>query len=290
MAAASSAARRGLLVGLRGTFATGSTTPPNVVQLMPRRTAGWDAFIPWQSRGAASSSQPPHWVFLGAPGVGKGTYSTRVAKALGVPHIAAGDLVRNEIKSGSERGLQMKETVSQGKLLPDSVVFELLEEKLHADGNAGFVLDGFPRTAAQAAGLQEKLRIDLAVNLMLREEVLVEKCMGRRVCSKCNKGWNVAEINLAASDGQPAIFMPPLNPPDECQQYMEIRSDDTEPVIRNRLEVYKAEATPVEQFYERQGILVNFEITAGIPETLPRLLDSLKQAAGADLSLDAATV
>mmetsp|Transcript_40418 Transcript_40418/g.101681 ORF Transcript_40418/g.101681 Transcript_40418/m.101681 type:complete len:280 (-) Transcript_40418:166-1005(-) len=241
---------------------------------------------------ATTPSSGVKWVFLGAPGVGKGTYSTRVARALGVPHIAAGDLVRAEIKSGSERGNQMKETVAAGGLLPDSLVFEILEEKLaeHAkSGQVGFVLDGFPRTVAQASELQAKMGIQLAVNLDLREEVLVEKCMGRRVCSKCQKGWNIADINLPASDSKPAIVMPPLSPPEECLPLMETRADDTEPVIRKRLEIYHAEAGPVEEFYRAQGILLDFEIVAGIPETLPGLVATLKANSGADIFVREAT-
>ena len=217
-------------------------------------------------------------MFLGPPGVGKGTYASRVAKHLGVAHIAAGDLVRAEMKSGSAVGESMKATVDRGELLPDELVLELVNKRLQDDrarGEMGFILDGFPRTAAQAEALEVVAPISFALNLSLREDVLVEKCLGRRLCSKCGKNWNVANIYRAAGAGTPEIVMPPLNPPDECQGFMTVRSDDTEEVVRNRLSVYQAQAGPVEDFYSARGLLVQFPVTGGIPETMPRLLDVL---------------
>jgi adenylate kinase len=96
----------------------------------------------------------------------------------------------------------------------------------------------------------------------------VEKCLGRRLCRKCGKNYNIADIYLPASGDRPEIVMPPLNPPPVCAQHMEQRSDDTEPVIRRRLEIYKAEATPVEQYYAQRGRLLDFEITGGIPQVM----------------------
>lgn len=228
----------------------------------------------------AADGRPETFLFMGPPGVGKGTYSTRVADYFGLEHIASGDLVRDEIKSGSELGNQMKEIVNAGNLLPDALILRVIREhfmKSHAEGTDRFLLDGFPRTAQQAAALDAIADVKLAVNLGLREEVLVEKCLGRRICKKCGKNYNIADIYLPASaDGQPEIVMPPLNPPPECMEHMEQRADDTEPVIRRRLDVYNAAAKPVEAFYERQGKLLDFEITGGIPPTLPRLLDVLR--------------
>ena len=91
------------------------------------------------------------------------------------------------------------------------------------------------------------------------------------MCKKCGKNYNVADIYLPASEGRPEIIMPPLNPPPECQQHMEQRSDDTEPVVRRRLEVYKQQAQPVEDFYRARGKLVDFAITGSIPVVFPQL-------------------
>ncbi|KAL4435036.1 hypothetical protein ABPG77_003861 [Micractinium sp. CCAP 211/92] len=234
----------------------------------------------WQSGlSSVSDARPETFVFLGPPGVGKGTYSTRVADYFGLQHIASGDLVRDEMRKGTEIGKEMEECVNKGNLLPDSLILRVIREhfmKAHSEGTDRFLLDGFPRTAQQAAALEQIASVKLAVNLGLREEVLVEKCLGRRLCRKCGKNYNIADIYLPASNGRPEIVMPPLNPPAECMQHMEQRGDDTEPVIRRRLEVYNKAAQPVEQFYEERGKLLNFEITGGIPQTLPRLLDLLK--------------
>lgn len=201
--------------------------------------------------------------------------------------MAAGDLVRAEIKAGTPLGLQAREAVAAGRLLPDALVLALVRERLEALAPGGYLLDGFPRTRAQAEALfagggegesNTSHLPTLAVNLSLREEVLVDKCVGRRVCGRCGKGWNVADIRLEASaDGSsPEIVMPPLNPPPECASYMETREDDTEPVVRRRLAAYRAEAGPVEAFFAAREMLLDFEITGGIPQTLPRLARALK--------------
>lgn len=228
---------------------------------------------------ASDESKPVAWVFLGPPGVGKGTYSTRVSAAYGMVHVAAGDLVRAEIRSGSQLGQQMSAIVNQGKLLPDTMILDAIRstfsERGTQSGGARFLLDGFPRTALQAQELEGIADVQLALDMELREEVLVEKCLGRRICTHCGKNYNIADIYLPASDSRPEIKMPPLTPPPECQPHLEQRSDDKEETIRKRLEVYKSEARPVEEYYRAKGKLVDFEITGGIPETLPRLLEVL---------------
>lgn len=172
---------------------------------------------------------------------------------------------------------QMAETTARGALLPDSLVLQLLRRRLlagAAKGERGVLLDGFPRTAPQAALLDAEMEVHAALNLTLREDVLVAKCTGRRVCSECGKGFNVAHIDVPAdaARGLPAIFMPPLSPPAKCSHKMLTRDDDTEAVVRARLGVYNAQCGPVEQHYERQGKLTSFPIAGGIPETLPSLL------------------
>ena len=106
--------------------------------------------------------------------------------------------------------------------------------------------------------------------------MLVEKCLGRRICRQCGTNYNIADIHLEASNGRPEIIMPPLSPRPECEPHLEQRSDDNEETILRRLEVYQTEAAPVEEFYRERGTLLDFEITGGIPETLPRLLPLLQ--------------
>lgn len=182
----------------------------------------------------------------------------------------------------------MNTIVSKGHLLPDSLILRVIHEYFQdslGKGQDCFLLDGFPRSAPQAEALESFANVRLALDLDLREEVLLEKCLGRRICSKCGKNYNIADIKLPASDGRSEIIMPPLPPPPECEPYMEQRHDDTEEVIRRRLQIYKDSAEPVKEFYRQRGILINFEITGGIPETFPRLkalLEPYTQINGAD--------
>lgn len=146
--------------------------------------------------------------------------------------------VRNEWRHTSL--LQMQEIVKKGELLPDELILRVLQRKFRlsvAEGVDHFLLDGYPRTVQQAEALSKVADVQLALNMDLREEVLVEKCMGRRICAKCGKNYNVADIYLPASSDRPEIVMPPLDAPEECAPYLEQRSDDTEATIRRRLEV-----------------------------------------------------
>lgn len=222
----------------------------------------------------------PAWVFLGPPGVGKGTYASRVAEWLSIPHVAAGDLVREEMKSGSALGREMAQIVNTGNLLSDEVVIRLLAKRLdraQQEGELGVLLDGFPRTVGQARELIGLADVQLALNLQLREDVLVAKCLGRRACAKCGRGYNVADINVPADPqrGLPSIVMPPLNPPLECTAggrcVLETRADDTGPVVLHRLQVYNEQAAPLEEFFRAQGLLRDFQIGGGIFDTMPLL-------------------
>ncbi|KAI9153670.1 hypothetical protein LWI28_014795 [Acer negundo] len=218
------------------------------------------------------------WVFLGVPGVGKGTYASRLSTLLGVPHIATGDLVREELASSGPISQQLAEIVNQGKLVSDEIIFNLLSKRLiagEAKGESGFILDGFPRTVKQAEILEGVTDIDLVVNLKLREDVLVEKCLGRRICSQCGKNYNVASINVKGENGNPGMSMDPLLPPAHCMSKLITRADDTEEVVKERLRIYNDKSQPVEDFYRSRGKLLEFNLPGGIPASWPRLLEAL---------------
>lgn len=218
------------------------------------------------------------WVFLGCPGVGKGTYASRLSVLLGVPHIATGDLVREELKSSGPLSKQLEEIVNSGKLVSDEIIINLLSKRLEAGeskGESGFILDGFPRTVRQAEILDDVTDIDLVVNLKLPEKVLVEKCLGRRICSQCGKNFNVATINVKGENGNPDISMDPLLPPAHCVSKLITRSDDTESIVNERLRIYNEKSQPVEDFYRCHAKLLEFDLPGGIPESWPKLLEAL---------------
>ncbi|KAM1782928.1 hypothetical protein ACFX11_041340 [Malus domestica] len=218
------------------------------------------------------------WVFLGCPGVGKGTYASRLCHLLGVPHIATGDLVRDELAASGLFALQLAEVVNQGKLVSDEIIINLLSKRLEASaakGETGFILDGFPRTIRQAEILEGVTDIDLVVNLKLREEALLAKCLGRRICSDCGGNYNVASIDIKAEDGNPGMYMAPLLPPPQCASKLITRSDDTEEVVKERLRIYNDMSQPVEEFYRSRGKLLEFDLPGGIPESWPKLLQAL---------------
>ncbi|XP_015899550.3 adenylate kinase 1, chloroplastic isoform X1 [Ziziphus jujuba] len=230
------------------------------------------------------------WVFLGCPGVGKGTYASRLCNLLGVPHIATGDLVREELASSGPLSQQLSEIVNQGKLVSDEIIISLLSKRLEAGeakGESGFILDGFPRTIQQAEILEGVTDIDLVVNLKLQEDILIDKCLGRRICSQCGGNFNVASINVKGENGKRGISMAPLLPPPHCMSKLITRSDDTEAVVKQRLRIYNEKSQPVEEFYRSQGKLLEFDLPGGIPESWPKLLqvlnldDEEKQSAAA---------
>ncbi|KAM0864059.1 hypothetical protein ACQ4PT_044167 [Festuca glaucescens] len=218
------------------------------------------------------------WVFLGCPGVGKGTYAGRLSRLLGVPHIATGDLVRDALASQDPLSKQLAEIVNHGKLVSDEIIINLLSKRLEegeGKGELGFILDGFPRTIRQAEILEGVTDIDLVINLKLREEALLAKCIGRRKCSQCGGNFNVASIDIEGKNGAPRMYMPPLLPPPQCESKLITRADDTEEVVKERLRVYHDLCEPVEDFYRARGKLLEFNLPGGIPESWPKLLQAL---------------
>ncbi|XP_074563369.1 putative adenylate kinase 6, chloroplastic [Curcuma longa] len=235
-------------------------------------------------KGSSSSSSDPglrsvQWVFLGCPGVGKGTYASRLARLVSVPHIATGDLVRDELASSGPLSKQLAEIVNQGHLVSDEIIINLLSKRLEDGvnkGESGFILDGFPRTTRQAEILEGVTDIDLVVNLRLREDILLTKCLGRRICSQCGGNFNVASIDIKGENGRPDIIMAPIMPPEHCMSKLITRADDTREVVKERLRIYHETSEPVEEFYRKRGKLLEFELPGGISESWPKLLQALK--------------
>jgi adenylate kinase len=212
-------------------------------------------------------------ILLGAPGAGKGTYSKRLAPILNIPHIAAGDLVRDEIKRGTVIGKTIKDLTEAGQLVPDQTITGLIGDHLMKASN-GYLLDGFPRTLTQAETLQSLAPVDLVVNIDLPDEVIMAKILGRRVCSGCGNNYNVAAFHENGLD------MPPLLPKikqgycDECGGVLEQRKDDTEEIVKNRLNVYNESTAPLIDYYANLGLLTTFSVQKGVKD-MPRLVQHL---------------
>ena len=216
-----------------------------------------------------------NFVFLGAPGVGKGTFAGRFAPMLGVPAISTGDIIRAEIKAGSKVGLAAREFTSSGRLVPDEVVSAMVRERLQrADAQGGWILDGYPRTVQQARDLDAAQDVSRVINITLPERVLVTKLLGRRVCGDCGKNYNVAAI----LDGP--LDMPPLLPkPADCERCkgaprLTVREDDTAAVVEERMRVYYEQTAPLIDYYSKQGRLQDFAVQKGVAD-MPRLIKEL---------------
>ena len=217
------------------------------------------------------------FVFLGPPGVGKGTYASRAGPILGIPQISTGDIFRAEVKSGSELGNKVKGIMEAGGLVPDEIVIDVLKKRLEQDdAKKGFILDGFPRTIPQAEALDKITTIDMVLNIDLPEDILIEKISARRVCKNCGDIYNVADIN------REGIHMPAMPPKvegkcDKCGGELYQRPDDKVEVIKERLVAYNKQTAPLIDYYRKRGILVDFQPTAGPDEMVPKIVELLKK-------------
>ena len=185
-------------------------------------------------------------IFLGAPGAGKGTQAEKVAAKLNIPTISTGAIIRSALKEGTEMGLAAKAFIEAGKLVPDDVVIGIIKERLaENDCQNGFILDGFPRTIAQAEALDAMgIAIDLVVNIFVSDETIVERMSGRRVCAACGATFHT--VYNPSAKGEVC---------DKCGMELTIRKDDKPEVVADRLRVYHAETEPLERYYDAKGIL-----------------------------------
>lgn len=186
-------------------------------------------------------------ILFGPPGAGKGTQAKLLIEKFGLPHISTGDILRSEVKNNTDLGKQAKSFMDAGKLVPDSLVTEMVRKRMRSsDLGKGFILDGYPRTESQAKALDEILEggIDMAIYLSTSEGVVVQRLTGRRVCPKCGTNYHMTN-------------MPPKKDMlcDQCQVGLFQRPDDNESTVKNRLQVYLNESSAVLDFYKKQGRL-----------------------------------
>lgn len=205
-------------------------------------------------------------ILLGPPGAGKGTQAKRLVEKYGIPQISTGDMLRAALKAGTELGLKAKTYMDAGKLVPDEVVIGLIEERIkEADCKNGFMLDGFPRTVAQADALsavmaKSSLKLDHVVSIDVANEELVLRLTGRRTCRACGAGFHVS-------------FDPPKKEGvcDKCGGELYQRDDDSEATIRNRLKVYGDQTEPLIAYYKKAGLLRPIDGTGSIEDIFGRV-------------------
>lgn len=186
------------------------------------------------------------FVFFGAPGAGKGTMAARAAAAFGLPHISTGEIFRGAMRAGTPLGLRVKAVIESGGLVSDELTIGLVRERLaQPDAAAGWLLDGFPRTIAQAEALASFCPEDYVIDLEVSDAKVVERLSGRRMCRSCGRSFHTR-------------FMPPSKPGlcDDCGGELYVRDDDREESVRVRLENYRAQTAPLVGFYKARGALV----------------------------------
>ncbi len=209
-------------------------------------------------------------ILLGPPGAGKGTQAVNIIKKYNIPHISTGDIFRKNIKEGTDLGLKAKEYIDKGLLVPDELTVAIVKDRLsEKDCQAGFLLDGFPRTVNQADALDVELKnlnyeLDNVININVEKEELIERAVGRRVCKDCGATFHIK-------------FNPPKNENicDVCGGELIQRKDDTVETVTTRIEVYLDQTEPLIDYYGKKGILVNIDGKQDIDKVFEDIVASL---------------
>lgn len=216
---------------------------------------------------------PVNLVLIGPPGVGKGTQASLLVERLGLVHLASGDIFRHEITNETELGLWAQSFIERGELVPDEITIGMMEARISAEdaSRSGFVLDGFPRTVAQAVALDELLSrlgiaVDRVISLEVEDEVVVIRISGRRLCPNCDELYHVTN-KPPKIDGVC----------DACGTELLVREDDNPETIRQRLEVFHETTQPVIEHYTSTGSLFSVKGTGGIEEVYAAMTEGLSK-------------
>ena len=205
-------------------------------------------------------------IMLGAPGAGKGTQAKQIADKYSIPHISTGDIFRANIKNGTELGKKAKQYMDQGALVPDELTCDLVMDRIQQDDcKNGYILDGVPRTIAQAEAMEQAgISFDAVVAIEIPDEKIVARMGGRRVCESCGASYHIVNI-------------PPKTEGvcDVCGGKLVQRKDDDPETVRDRLEVYHRETEPLKGFYEARGILKTVEDQSTVDGTTQAILRAL---------------
>jgi len=211
--------------------------------------------------------------FLGPPGAGKGTQARELAREWGVPHVATGDMLRDAATAGTPLGREAKAYMDTGALVPDDVIIRMIAERLRRpDARKGFLLDGFPRTIAQAEGLERLLEdlgqpLERVVYFEVSEPELLRRLTGRRVCRACQTAFHM-------------VSAPPKSPGvcDRCGGELYQREDDSEATVRHRLGVYARQTAPLLDWYRGRGMLVSVPGEGPIADVRRRVDEATQRA------------
>ena len=211
-----------------------------------------------------------HIIILGAPGSGKGTQAARIAREHGLRHLSTGDMLRDAVARKTDLGAKAVDFMKRGFLVPDDVILELFGEALDSDDDRGWILDGFPRTLAQARALGTMLAargetIDRVLNIEADPELIVKRLSNRRVCPKCKAVYNLDTIKTKVPDRC-----------DLCGSDLVKRPDDEEETVRRRLAVYEEQTAPLIDYYGRGGGLATVNGAGGIEEIFAEIVRVLK--------------
>jgi len=193
-------------------------------------------------------------MFVGPPGAGKGTQAVRIAARYGIPHISTGDMLREEMKSGTPLGQQAKAYIEAGELVPDDVIIGMVKERIsRPDAKDGFLLDGFPRTREQAEALDEFTSLDVVININVPDDKLIHRICGRRVCRECGATYHESMLEN-------------LKQCPRCGGELYVRDDDKEEIVRQRIAVYKQKTQPLIEYYTKKGLLEDVVGSGGIDD------------------------
>ena len=206
-------------------------------------------------------------IMLGAPGAGKGTQAKMIADKYGIPHISTGDIFRANIKNGTQLGMEAKQYMDKGLLVPDELTVKILLDRVAQDDcKNGYVLDGFPRTIPQAEVLDKALtelgdKIDYAINVDVPDENIVRRMGGRRACLSCGATYHIEHI-------------PPKTEGicDTCGQELVLRDDDKPETVQNRLNVYHEQTQPLIEFYKAKDVLKTVDGTVDMKDVFAAIV------------------
>lgn len=208
-------------------------------------------------------------ILLGAPGAGKGTQAERISRQYNIPTLSTGEILRSQVRGGTELGLQAKEYMDKGELVPDALVVGMVAAFLSSEENKnGYILDGFPRSIPQAEALDAMgITIDKVLSIEVADETIVERMSGRRVCPKCGASYHV-KYNPPKTEGVC----------DECGADLIIRADDNEATVKERLNVYHKQTEPLKDFYAKKGNLVTVQGCEKVDDTTALVFKVLGEA------------